>query len=261
MPIYQLWDFPLQIPILGGIWLFSAVLFIYAFDFLIDVKFWEKKEIGHFAVFKLLAKIWIAISLVVSFSALFYLFYSNTAKAMLVGDGIRGFLNADVAAIVLLIGVYILFKLSNKPISGLFFIGLFAGVSALAINIPTYMLSNQDKFRLQTDLYDPILGFFALFMMNLLTVSFFEKEKDLEGNTKNIWNTNEKIAKSLMYIIPVATMLAYWLFKWNATLHPMFFVMFVYMLMYFIPKYFRIASIYRILADITLLLMFVKIKW
>ena len=261
LPIYQLWDYPLQIPIFGGIALFSAVLFIYAFDFLVDVKYWETKGIGHFAVFKLLAKIWISISVAVSIAALGYLIYSNNAKTILVGDGIRGFLNADVAAIVLLIGVYVLLKLSNKPISGLFFIGIIAAVTALAINIPTYMLSNQEKFRLQADLYDPIMGFFAIFMMNLLTVSFFEREKDLVGNTRNVWNTNEKIATALMYIIPVTTMFSYWLFKWNASMHPMFFVMFFYMLMYFVPKVFRVASVYRILADIALLLMFVKIKW
>jgi len=261
MPIYQMWDYPLQIPIFGGICLFSAVLFIYAFDFLIDLKYWETKGIGHFAIFKVLAKIWISISVVVSFSALFYLIYSNKAKSMLVGEGIRGFLNGDVAVIVVLIGVYALLKLSKKPISGLFFIVIIASVTALAINIPTYMLSNQEKFRLQADLYDPILGFFSLFMMNLLTVSFFEREKDLEGNTQNIWNTNEKISKVLMYIIPTSAMLAYWLFKWNASMHPMFFVMFVYLLMYFVPKFFRFASLYRILADLVLLLMFVKIKW
>lgn len=261
MPIYQLWDYPLQIPIFGGICLFAAVLFIYALDFLIDVKFWETKGIGHFAVFKLLAKIWISISVVVSLSAMFYLVYSNKAKSMLVGDGIRGFLNGDVASIVTLIGIYALLKLSKKPISGLFFIVIIALVSSLAINIPTYMLSNQEKFRLQTDLYDPIVGFFAIFMMNLLTVSFFEREKDLEGNTQNIWNTNENIAKVLMYFIPLTTMLAYWLFKWNASLHPMFFVMFAYLLMYFVPKFFRLASVYRILADLALLLLFVKIKW
>ncbi len=261
MPIYQMWDYPLQIPIFGGICLFSAVLFIYAFDFLIDLKYWETKGIGHFAIFKVLAKIWISISVVVSFSALFYLIYSNKAKSMLVGEGIRGFLNGDVAVIVVLIGVYALLKLSKKPISGLFFIVIIASVTALAINIPTYMLSNQEKFRLQADLYDPILGFFSLFMMNLLTVSFFEREKDLEGNTQNIWNTNEKISKVLMYIIPTSAMLAYWLFKWNASMHPMFFVMFVYLLMYIVPKFFRFASLYRILADLVLLLMFVKIKW
>ena len=260
-PIYELWDIPKQIPIFGGISLFAIVLLIYALDFLVDIKYWETKNIGHFAVFKLLAKIWIAVSLSIILSTIGYLIFSGQAKELLVGNQTYGFLNPMVGIIVVLIGMYVLLKISKKQISGLFFIVIIALVTSMSVTLPTFMVSNMEKFRLQADLYDPILGFFAIFMMNLLTVSFFEREKDLVGNTQNIWNTNEKMAQSLIYSIPVLSMLGYWFFKWNAGMHALFFVMFFYLLMYYIPSVFRKASAYRILADAALLLMFVKIKW
>lgn len=261
LPIYSLWDMPKHIPLFGGIALFAFVLLIYALDFLVDVTYWETKNIGHFALFKLLAKIWIAVSLSIIVSMVGYIIYSGQAKDLLVGNQTYGFLNPVVGIIVVLIGIYVLLKISKKHISGLLFIAIIATVTALSVTLPTFMISNQEKFRLQTDFYDPIVGFFAIFLMNLLTVSYFEREKDLVGNTQNIWNTNEKFAQVLIYAIPVLAMIAYWIFKWNVSMHALFFVMFFYLLMYFLPNLFRRASIYRILADAALLLMFVKIKW
>lgn len=260
-PIFQTWGVSNLAIIFGGITLFAVMLLIYSTDFLLDIRFWEHKSVGHFKVLKLLAKIWMSIGISILLGLMLYLVVSEQTKVLLAGEKILGFLNLQVAVVVVLTGVYGILKLSKWRISGLYFIFLIALVSALSITIPIYLLSNQSNFRYVSDLFQPMVGFFGLFLMNLITVSFFEKEKDMEGNTLNIWNTNPSIALFLVYLIPTITMIAYWTFKWNATMHAQFFVMFLYLIMYFFPKIFRIISIYRILADVALLLIFLKIKW
>lgn len=251
----------MQMPIFGGIALFASVLFIYAFDFFVDLQFWESKGVGHYKVFKLLAKIWMGVSAAIFLSLIIFLISSGAAKDILVGTEIGGYLNYYVAILIVLIGIYVLLKLLKVSVSGLFFILIIALVSAMAICAPIFLLSKLPRFTWQSDLFNPLIGYFCVFFTNVLTVSFFEKEKDLEGNTRNIWNTNEKLANYLMYLIPVIMMLFYWIIKWNVNMHSMYFVLAFYMLMFYFPKVFRTASAYRIIADLALLLMFVKVQW
>ncbi len=261
MPIYQTLGFASQPILFGGIALFAMVLLIYSFDFLIDVKYWETKAIGHFNIFKLLAKIWIAISFSILLGLMIFMVVRDQAKILLAGQEILGYLNLQVALIVVLTGIYGLLKIAKWKISGFFFVFIIALVSALSITIPIYLLSNQTNFRILSDLIQPLTGFLGLFLMNLIVVSYFEKEKDTEGNTLNIWNTNPNLSLVLLYAIPIFSMVAYWLFKWNATMHSQFFVMGIYLLMYYFPKAFRIVSSYRIIVDVALLLIFLKVKW
>lgn len=251
----------MQMPIFGGIALFAAVLFIYAFDFFVDLQFWESKGVGHYKIFKLLSKIWMGLSAAIFLSLIIFLFSSGLAKDILVGTEIGGYLNYYIAILIVLIGIYVLLKLLKISVSGIFFLFIIALVSAMAICAPIFLLSKLPRFAWQSDLFNPLIGYFCVFFANVLTVSFFEREKDLEGNTQNIWNTNEKLSYYLMYLIPILMMLFYWIFKWNVNMHPMFFVLAFYMLMFYFPKVFRIASAYRIVADLALLLMFVKIQW
>lgn len=251
----------MQIPIFGGIALFASVLLIYALDFFVDIKFWESKGVGHYKIFKLLAKIWIGVSAAIFLSLIIFLISSGDAKSILVGSEIGGFLNYYSAILIVLIGIYVLLKLTKISISGAYFLMIIALVSSLAICSPVFLLSKLPRFTWQSDLFNPLIGYFGVFFTNVLTVSYFEKEKDLEGNTRNIWNTNEKLSNYLMYIIPVSMMCGYWIFKWNVNMHPIYFVMAFYLIMFYFPKVFRIASAYRIIADLALLLMFLKIHW
>ncbi len=251
----------MQMPIFGGIALFAFVLFIYAFDFLIDIQYWESKGIGHYKLFKLLAKIWMGVSAAIVLSLIVFLIYSGEVKNILVGNEIGGFLNYYSAILVVFIGIYVLLKITKVSISGLYFLLIIALVSAMSICAPIFLLAKLPRFTWQSDLFNPLIGYFCVFLANVLTVSYYEKEKDIEGNTRNIWNTNEKLANYLMYIIPVTMMVFYWIFKWNVNMHPMYFTLAFYMIMFYFPKVFRIASAYRIIADLTLLLMFMKIQW
>lgn len=103
----------MQMPIFGGIALFAFVLFIYAFDFLIDIQYWESKGIGHYKLFKLLAKIWMGVSATIILSLIVFLIYSGEVKNILVGNEIGGFLNYYSAILVVFIGVYVLLKITK----------------------------------------------------------------------------------------------------------------------------------------------------
>ena len=94
-----------------------------------------------------------------------------------------------------------------------------------------------------------------MFIVNVITVSFFEKEKDAEGNTQNIWNTQESLARAVIFVVPTLMILLHWFFHWNIQQHSIFFVFAIYLFMYYFPAFFKRVSIYRIIIDLALLLV------
>jgi uncharacterized membrane protein len=84
---------------------------------------------------------------------------------------------------------------------------------------------------------------------------FFEKEKDAEGNTQNIWNTHESLARAIIFVVPTLMILLHWFFHWNIQQHSIFFVFAIYLFMYYFPSFFRGFSVYRIVIDLAILLV------
>ena len=261
MPVYEVFqsyttseNISLQLPIFGAMFLFASTLIVYSFDFLRDIKFWQNLNVKVPKFGKFIAAFYILFGVTVLVGIFIVMFKNGEAKLILVGEGIKGYLNFYTSFIVVLIGIFILLKSTTKKITALLFPMLISLVSALSVFAPLFLLKNVEGFKFYSDFIHPLTSFTTLFLANVLTVSYFEKEKDLEGNTLNIWNTYRKLAQILMFAIPVFMLLLHWLFRWNIQHHSIFYVFAVYLIMYYFPNLFQKGSIYRIIIDMVLLL-------
>lgn len=174
---------------------------------------------------------------------------------ILVGDGLKGFLNGYSAVIIVFIGIFAIIKNSNRRYTSILSPFIIALVASMSVFAPIYMISGLDGFKWMNDFIQPIISYLLLFIANVITVSFFEKEKDAEGNTQNIWNTYESVARVIVFVIPTLMILLHWFFHWNIQQHSIFFVFAIYLFMYYFPAFFRRFSVYRIVIDLALLIV------
>ena len=174
---------------------------------------------------------------------------------ILVGDGMKGYLNVYSSIIVIFIGLFIVLKNATKFYAAFFSPFIISLVASLSVFAPLYLISDIAGFKIMGDFVQPLTSYFLLFLANVFTVSFFEKEKDAEGNTHNIWNTNEGLAQVVIFVIPTLMIALHWFFHWNIQQHSVFFVFAIYLFMYYFPSFFKKSSIYRIVIDLALLLI------
>ena len=262
MPVYEVFqsystseNANIQLPIFGAMFLFASTLIVYALDFLRDIAFWEKSEMQTPKFGKLLAGGYVILGFVVIVGLVITMLKNGDAKMILVGDGLKGYLNGYTSLIVLFIGVFVIIKNSTKEYAAVFSPMIIALVASMSVFAPVYLISEIEGFKLSGDFIQPLTSYFLLFLANVYTVSFFEKEKDAEGNTHNIWNTNAGMARFFIFAIPIIVLVLHWFFHWNIQQHSIFFVFAIYLFMYYFPSFFRKASIYRILIDLALLLI------
>jgi len=245
----------IQLPIFGAMFLFASTLIVYALDFLRDIAFWEKSEMQTPKFGKLLAGGYVILGFVVIVGLVITMLKNGDAKMILVGDGLKGYLNGYTSLIVVFIGVFVIIKNSTKKYAAVFSPMIIALVAAMSVFAPVYLISEIEGFKLSGDFIQPLTSYFLLFLANVFTVSFFEKEKDAEGNTHNIWNTNAGMARFFIFAIPVIMITLNWFANWNIQQHSIFLVFATYLFMYYFPTFFRKASIYRIVIDLALLLI------
>jgi len=245
----------IQLPIFGAMFLFASTLIIYAIDFLRDIAFWKKSGMAIPKFGKLLASGYVILGFVVIIGLVITMIKNGEAKMILVGDALKGFLNGYTAAIVVFIGIFVIVKNSTRKYVSIFTPFIIAIVASLSVFAPIYLISGLEGFKWMNDLVQPITSYFLLFVANVITVSFFEKDKDTEGNTQNIWNTHESLAKAIVFVVPTLMILLHWFFHWNIQQHSIFFVFAIYLFMYYFPAFFKKASVYRIVIDLALLLV------
>lgn len=245
----------IQLPIFGAMFLFASTLIIYALDFLRDIAFWQKSGMQIPKFGKLLAGAYVILGFVVFVGLLITMIKNGESKLILIGEGIKGFLNGYTAAIIVLIGVFVIIKNSSLKFMSILTPCIIALVAAMSVFAPIYLISDIEGFKWTNDFTQPIISYVLLFIANVVTVSFFEKEKDAEGNTQNIWNTNESLARAIIFIVPTLMILLHWFFHWNIHQHSIFFVFAIYLIMYYFPAFFKKASVYRIVIDLALLLV------
>ncbi len=245
----------IQLSIFGAMFLFASTLIIYALDFLRDIAFWKKSEMQIPKFGKLLAGSYVILGFVVIVGLVIIMIKNGEAKMILVGDGIKGYLNGYTAVIIILIGIFIIIKNSTKKYGSLISPLIIALVASMAVFTPIYLISELEGFKLMNDFIQPLISYLLLFVANVFTVSFFEKEKDAEGNTQNIWNTHESLARAIIFVVPTLMILLHWFFHWNIQQHSIFFVFAIYLFMYYFPSFFRGFSVYRIVIDLAILLV------
>jgi hypothetical protein len=262
VPVYEVFqsystseNASIQLPIFGAMFLFASTLIIYALDFLRDIAFWKKSEMQIPKFGKLLAGAYVILGFVVIVGLVITMIKNGEVKMILIGDGLKGYLNGYAALIIVLIGVFIIIKNSTKKIASVISPLIIAVVASMSVFAPIYLISEIEGFKLTIDLIQPITSYLLLFIANVLTVSFFEKEKDAEGNTQNIWNTNESLAKVFIFVIPTLIIILHWFFHWNIQQHSIFYIFAFYLFMYYFPAFFKKASVYRIVIDLALLLV------
>lgn len=262
MPVYEVFqsystseNANIQLPIFGAMFLFASTLIVYALDFLRDITFWEKSGVQIPKFGKLLASGYILLGFVVIVGLVITMIKNGEAKMILVGDGLKGFLNGYSAVIIVFIWIFAIIKNSNRKYTSIFSPFIIALVASMSVFAPIYMISGLDGFKWMNDFIQPIISYLLLFIANVITVSFFEKEKDAEGNTQNIWNTYESVARVIVFVIPTLMILLHWFFHWNIQQHSIFFVFAIYLFMYYFPAFFRRFSVYRIVIDLALLIV------
>jgi hypothetical protein len=262
VPVYEVFqsysiseNVNIQLPIFGAMFLFASTLIIYALDFLRDIAFWQKSGVQIPKFGKLLAGGYVILGFVVIVGLIITMIKNGESKMILVGDGLKGFLNGYSAAIIVFIGFFVIIKNSSKKYIAILTSFIIALVAALSVFAPIYLISDLEGFKWMNDFIQPIMSYLLLFIANVITVSFFEKEKDAEGNTQNIWITNEGLAKALIFIIPTLMIILHWFFHWNIQQHSIFYVFAIYLFMYYFPAFFKKASVYRIVIDLALLLV------
>ena len=245
----------IQLPIFGAMFLFASTLIIYALDFLRDMAFWKKSEMQIPKFGKLLSIGYVILGSVVIVGLVITMIKNGEAKMILVGDGIKGYLNGYTSLIIGLLGIFVIIKSSPKQYAALFSPLMIALVASMSVFAPIYLISDIDGFKLSGDFIQPLTSYFLLFLANVITVSFFEKEKDAEGNTHNIWNTHESVARAVIFVVPTLMILLHCFFHWNIQQHSIFYVFAIYLFMYYFPSFFIVFSVYRIGIDLALLLV------
>jgi len=245
----------IQLPIFGAMFLFASTLVIYALDFLRDIAFWQKSGVQIPKFGKLLASGYVVLGFVVIVGLIITMIKNGESKMILVGDGLKGFLNGYTAAIIVLIGFFVIIKNSSLKFTAILTPTIIALVASMSVFAPIYLISGLEGFKWMNDFIQPIMSYLLLFIANVITVSFFEKEKDTEGNTQNIWNTHESLAKAIVFVVPTLMIVLHWFFHWNIQQHSIFFVFAIYLFMYYFPAFFKKASVYRIVIDLALLLV------
>ncbi len=262
VPVYEVFqsystseNTDIQLPIFGAMFLFASTLIVYALDFLRDIAFWEKSEMQTPKFGKLLAGGYVILGFVVIVGLVITMLKNGDAKMILVGEGMKGYLNPYSAMIIILLGLFIIVKNSTKFFASIVTPFVISLVASLSVFAPLYLIADIEGFKLLGDFIQPLTSYFLLFLANVFTVSFFEKEKDAEGNTHNIWNTNEGLAQVVIFVIPTLMIALHWFFHWNIQQHSVFFVFAIYLFMYYFPSFFKKSSIYRIVIDLALLLV------
>ncbi len=245
----------IQLPMFGAMFLFASTLVIYAIDFLRDIAFWQKSGVQIPKFGKLLASGYVVLGFVVIVGLIITMIKNGESKMILVGEGMKGYLNPYSALIIILIGLFIIVKKSTKFYASIVTPFIISLVASLSVFAPLYLIADIDGFKLLGDFIQPLTSYFLLFSANVFTVSFFEKEKDAEGNTHNIWNTKGSIVRIGIFAFPVIMVVLHWFFHWNIQQHSIFFVFAIYLFMYYFPAFFKKASIYRIVIDLALLLV------
>jgi hypothetical protein len=245
----------IQLPIFGAMFLFASTLIIYALDFLRDIVFWKKSEMQIPKFGKLLASGYVILGFVVIVGLVITMIKNGEAKMILVGDGLKGYLNGYTSAIIVLIGIFVIIKSSIRKYTAVLSPLIIALVASMSVFAPIYMISDIEGFKWMNDFIQPIISYLLLFIANVITISFFEKEKDAEGNTQNIWNTHESLARAIIFVVPTVMILLHWFLHWNIQHHSIFFVFAIYLFMYYFPSLFRGFSVYRIVIDLALLLV------
>jgi len=245
----------IQLPIFAAMFLFASTLIIYAIDYLRDIAFWKKSgaQIPKFG--KILAGGYVVLGFAVIVGLIITMIKNDELKMILVGDGPKGFLNGYTAGIIVFIGLFIMIKNSRLKYTAILTPFIIALVASMSVFAPIYLISGLEGFKWMIDFIQPIMTYLLLFIANVITVSFFEKEKDAEGNTLNIWNTHRILARSIVFIVPTLIILLHWFFHWNIQQHSIFFVFAIYLFMYYFPAFFKKASVYRIVIDLALLLV------
>ena len=245
----------LQLPIFGAMFLFASTLIIYALDFLRDIAFWKKLGVQIPKFGKLLASGYVILGFIVIIGLVITMIKNGEAKMILVGDELKGYLNGYTSLIIVFIGIFVVIKSSTKKYAAVVSPLIIAHVASFSVFAPIYLISGLEGFKCMIDFIQPIISYLLLFIANVITVSFFEKEKDAEGNTQNIWNTNESLARAIIFIVPSLMIFLHWFFHWNIQQHSIFFVFAIYLFMYYFPAFFRSFSLYRIVIDLALLLV------
>jgi hypothetical protein len=245
----------IQLPIFGAMFLFASTLIIYALDFLRDIAFWEKSGMEIPKYGKLLASAYVILGFVVIVGLVLTMIKNGETKMILVGEGLKGFLNVYTAVIIIFIGVFVIIKNSVKKYTAIISPFIIATVASMSVFSPIYLISGLEGFKWMNDFVQPVTTYLLLFMANVTTVSFFEREKDAEGNTQNLWNTHGMLAKAIIFVVPNLVIIFHWFFHWNIQQHSIFFVFALYLFMYYFPAFFKKASVYRIVIDLALLLV------
>ena len=234
---------------------FAAAIVVYSLDFIRDIP----KHIPIKPWWKMVAMFWLFLGLTLVFFVFWHAYgFINVGSFIVEVLPISKLIFA--ASIVLGIALYYLLKLKwfSKGVVLLPFI--IALVIAFSINLFPVIFATEDiqyqilKIQLPLQL--------LVFWLNLLIVSYFEKEKDENQHTANIWKTNPKSGKwQLLFVL--VTILTWIL--WNCLLFPVavyaemwvnlsVLILLSYALLALKPNWFKWNSVYRFYVDFVLLL-------